>query len=70
MLWQMRSDHFRGTVCSVARHFGKVMVGACCDFQRDYYKNLTDVVILARESLRGHWLHVVGSSANPTRLSI
>lgn len=45
MLWQLRLDHFRGTVCSVARHFEKVMVGACRDFVRDSYQNLTDVEV-------------------------
>ena len=47
----IRLQHFLGTVCSSARLFRRVVVGACSDFPRGHLRGLTDAEFVRKAPL-------------------
>jgi len=41
--YEQKLDYLRATVCSMAKYVENIMIGACTDFRREAYGNMTDV---------------------------
>ena len=46
-----RQDYLRGTVCSMAKHVENIVIGACKDWRREGYGNMTDAEIVRSTNL-------------------